>query len=175
MNRKTYYLIADIIQKNRTWIKVIGTEKLVEMRILQDGMLKPLLFKAITLKSYREHYCFKRSCTWNINEYDLNMGLLALCKKDPSASERIKHDALTLRDVEYIIEKASFGIIKLELDDAKMLVICMSVSWVVLEWYLSHDFIVGNKSLSSCKSAYYVLYKCCFLLFSQVTYQYKIY
>lgn len=57
-------------------------------------------------------------------------------------------------------------------NDAKMLVICMSVSWVVLEWYLSHDFIVGNKSLSSCKSAYYVLYKCCFLLFSQVTYQY---
>ena len=105
MNRKTYYLIADIIQKNRTWIKVIGTEKLVEMRILQDGMLKPLLFKAITLKSYREHYCFKRSCTWNINEYDLNMGLLALCKKDPSASERIKHDALTLRDVEYIYNR----------------------------------------------------------------------
>lgn len=56
--------------------------------------------------------------------------------------------------------------------DAKMLVICMSVSWVVLEWYLSHDFIVGNRSLSSCKSAYYVLYKCSFLLFSQVTYQY---
>ena len=44
----------------------------------------------------------------------------------------------------------------------------MSVSWVVLEWYLSHDFIVGNKNLSSCKSVYYVLYKCCFLLFSQV-------
>lgn len=52
-----------------------------------------------------------------------------------------------------------------------MLVICMSVSWLVYEWYLSHDFIVGNKSLSSCKSAYYVLYKCCFLLFSQVTYR----
>ena len=60
----------------------------------------------------------------------------------------------------------------ISLSDAKMLVICMSVSWVVLEWYLSHDFIVGNKSLSNCKSAYYVLYKCCFLLFSQVTYQY---
>ena len=56
------------------------------------------------------------------------------------------------------------------LADAKMLVICISVSWAVLEWYLSHDFIVGNRSLSSCKSAYYVLYKCCFLLFSQVTY-----
>ena len=61
---------------------------------------------------------------------------------------------------------------QLLLTDAKMLVICMSVSWVVLEWYLSHDFIVGNKSLSNCKSVYYMLYKCCFLLFSQVTYQY---
>ena len=59
----------------------------------------------------------------------------------------------------------------ISLSDAKMLVICMSVSWVVLEWYLSHDFIVGNKNLSSCKSVYYVLYKCCFLLFLQVTYQ----
>ena len=65
------------------------------------------------------------------------------------------------------------AISKPSLSDAKMLVICMSVSWVVLEWYLSHDFIVGNKNLSSCKSVYYVLYKCCFLLFSQVTYQYK--
>ena len=55
------------------------------------------------------------------------------------------------------------------LSDAKMLVICISVSWAVLEWYLNHDFIVENKNLSSCKSAYYVLYKCCFLLFSQVT------
>ena len=117
MNRQTYYLIADIIQKNRTWIKVIGTEELIEMRILQDGVLKPLLFKAITLKSYRKHYSFKRSCTWNINEYDLKMGVFALCRNDPSAAARIKHDALTLRDVEYIIEKASFGIIKLELDD----------------------------------------------------------
>ena len=60
----------------------------------------------------------------------------------------------------------------ISLSYAKMLVICMSVSWVVLEWYLSHDFIVGNKSLNSCKSDYYVLYECCFLLFSQVTYQY---
>ena len=32
-------------------------------------------------------------------------------------SVRVKRNALTLRDVEYIIEKASFGIIKLELDD----------------------------------------------------------
>ena len=57
MNKQTYYLIADIIQRYRTWIIVKDTELLVEM------------------------------------------------------------GTLTRRDVEYIIEKASFGIIKLELSD----------------------------------------------------------
>lgn len=42
MNQKTYYLIADIIQRYRTWIEVKDTEKLIEMRLLQDGMLKTL-------------------------------------------------------------------------------------------------------------------------------------
>ena len=42
MNKQTYYLIADIIQRYRTWIIVKDTEQLVEMRILHDGVLKPL-------------------------------------------------------------------------------------------------------------------------------------
>ena len=117
MEKRTFYLIADMIHKNRTWIKVIDTERLIEMRIPQDGVLKTLFYKAITLQSYREHYSFIKSRTWNISEYDLNQGVAALCRKDPSASVRVKRNALTLRDVEYIIEKASFGIIKLELDD----------------------------------------------------------
>jgi uncharacterized membrane protein len=117
MEKRTFYLIADIIHQNRTWIKVIDTERLIEMRIPQDGVLKTLFYKAITLQSYREHYSFIKSRTWNISEYDLNQGVAALCKKDQSASVRVKRNALTLRDVEYIIEKASFGIIKLELDD----------------------------------------------------------
>lgn len=117
MNQKTYYLIADIIQRYRTWIEVKDTEKLIEMRLLQDGMLKTLFYKGLSLQSYRDKYSFKKTRTWNINEYDLNQGLVSLCKKDPTAKRRIKTHSLTLRDVEYIIEKASFGIIKLELND----------------------------------------------------------
>lgn len=60
---------------------------------------------------------FQKKRTWKINEYDLNQGLAALCKKDPSAKGRVEKGTLTRRDVEYIIEKASFGIIKLELSD----------------------------------------------------------
>ena len=88
MNKKTYYLIADIIQRYRTWIIVKDTEQLIEMRILQDGVLKPLFYKGLSLQSYRDHYSF-----------------------------RVEKGTLTRRDVEYIIEKASFGIIKLELSD----------------------------------------------------------
>lgn len=117
MNQKTYYLIADIIQRYRTWIEVKDTEKLIEMRLLQDGVLKTLFYKGLSLQSYRDKYSFKKTRTWNINEYDLNQGLVSLCKKDLTAKRRIKTHSLTLRDVEYIIEKASFGIIKLELND----------------------------------------------------------
>ena len=53
MNKKTYYLIADIIQRYRTWIIVKDTEQLVEMRILHDGVLKPLFYKGLSLQSYR--------------------------------------------------------------------------------------------------------------------------
>ena len=117
MLRKTYYQIADIIQRNRTWIKVVDTEKITEMRIFQDGVLKTLQLQALTLQSFREHYGIQRTRTWNINEYDIGQGLASLCKKDSSAIQRVEKDMLSLRDVEYIIEKASFGIIKLELDD----------------------------------------------------------
>lgn len=81
MNKQTYYLIADIIQRYRTWIIVKDTEQLVEVRILQDGVLKPLFYKGLSLQSYRDHYSFKKKRTWKINEYDLNQGLAALCKK----------------------------------------------------------------------------------------------
>ncbi len=36
MNKQTYYLIADIIQRYRTWIIVKDTELLVEMRSLDE-------------------------------------------------------------------------------------------------------------------------------------------
>lgn len=51
MNKQTYYLIADIIQRYRTWIIVKDTEQLVEMRIHQDGVLKPLFYKGLSLQT----------------------------------------------------------------------------------------------------------------------------
>lgn len=116
MNQKTYYQIADVIQQYRTWLKVVDTEQVTPMRLFVDGELKTCMCKTLTLQSYREHYGFVRTRKWHITEYDIGRGVVALIRKDPGARKRVEREKLTLTDVEYIIEKASFGIIKLELD-----------------------------------------------------------
>ena len=47
----------------------------------------------------------------------MKKGIVDICSKDPCAKGRVEKGTLTVRDFEYIIEKASFGIIKLELSD----------------------------------------------------------
>lgn len=116
MNRKTYYKIAELIQHYRTWLKVVDTEQLTPMRMIMDGELKTCMYKTLTLQSYRENYGFIRTRKWNITEYDIGRGIVALVRKDATARHRIAKDQLTISDVEYIIEKATFGILKLELD-----------------------------------------------------------
>ena len=60
MNKQTYYLIADIIQRYRTWIIVKDTELLVEMRILQDGVLKPLFYKGLFAPELQRSLLFQK-------------------------------------------------------------------------------------------------------------------
>lgn len=115
MDKPTFYHIADIIQRHRTWIKVIDTERFIPMRIVQQGKLRSLLFQAITLQSYRARYGFQRRRIWNINESDIGHALATLIEADPTAKLRAELQTLTMEDVEFIIERASFGIIKLEL------------------------------------------------------------
>ena len=117
MQDQLYHHIADIIQENRTWIKVVDTETQKPMNLLQDGHLVQVTYRTLTLKSFRANYSFAYARTWYISEYDIGRGLTELFQKDPAARIRADSLHLTLNDVEYIIEKASFGIIKLELFD----------------------------------------------------------
>lgn len=117
MDRQLYYHIADIIHQRRTWIKVIDTERQTAMRIIVNGEIRTLMFRTLSLRSYRSHYSSQQSRTWYVTEYDIGNVVTALTRKDPSAQARLKACNLTNRDVEYIIEEATFGILKLELDD----------------------------------------------------------
>lgn len=116
MNNRLFLHIADIIQRHRTWVRVLSTNNWISYNIIVDGHLKKCPSRVLTLKSFRVKYGFLDARVWHIPEYDLSSSVVALVRKDPSARVRVEVCRLTIFDVEYIIEKASFGIIKLELD-----------------------------------------------------------
>ena len=99
-------------------IRVIENNMNMHMRfIIVNGEIRTLMFRTLSLRSHRSHYSFQQSRTWHVTEYDIGNAVTALARKDPSAQARLEACNLTNRDVEYIIEKATFGILKLELDD----------------------------------------------------------
>jgi hypothetical protein len=75
------------------------------------------MFRTLSLQSYRSLYNFQQSRIWHVTEYDIGNAVSQLFRKDASAQKRARACRLTNQDVEYIIEKATFGILKLELDD----------------------------------------------------------
>ncbi len=116
MERRLFEHIAEKIHRHRTWIKVVDTKRWTEYNMIVDGHLQKCLFRVLTLESFRVKYGFIEPRTWNVSEYDIARGVVALTKKDPVARKRIRQCRLTIYDVEFIIEKATFGIVKLELD-----------------------------------------------------------
>ena len=116
MEKKLFEHIAYKIHRHRTWIKVVDTTRWCEYNLIVDGHLKKCPFRVLTIQSFRVKQGFTEQRTWNISEYDLSRGVVALTRKDPSARCRLLRCRLTIPDVEFIIEKATFGIVKLDLD-----------------------------------------------------------
>ena len=116
MNNCLFEHIADIIQRHRTWIRVVEINRWIDFNLIVDGHIKNCPCRVLTLENFRVRYGFCNQRKWNIPEYDIAAAVVALIKKDSSARNRTLDCNLSLWDVEYIIEKASFGILKLELD-----------------------------------------------------------
>ena len=116
MDRRLFEHIADKIQRHRTWIKVEDTNAWFEFILIVNGRLKKCPFRVLTLQSFRVKQGFTERRKWYVSEYDLSKAVVALIKKDPKARRRIHHYKLTLHDVEFVIEKATFGNLKLDLD-----------------------------------------------------------
>lgn len=108
--------IAHVANHHRTWVRVSNSNEQVVYSMIVSNEIKTITMRALTLQSYRNHYGFKPSQTWKVSEHDLRRGLAALYDKDPSARGRAATLHLNNQDVEYIIEKATYGIVKLELD-----------------------------------------------------------
>ena len=116
MNNRLFLHIADTIQRHRTWVRVLSKNRWITYKIIVDGHMKKCPSRVLTLQNFRVKYGFLDTRVWHISEHDLSSSVVALIRKDPTARARVDECRLTISDVEYIIEKASFGIIKLELD-----------------------------------------------------------
>ena len=92
MDKALFYHIADVIQE-----------------------LHHIDYQVITLRNYRNQYCWQKPHIWKVNEHDLAEGVRKLIQRDPAAKCRADNLLLTCMDVEYIILKATFDILKLEL------------------------------------------------------------
>ena len=93
MDKALFYHIADVIQEHRSWIEVIDTHDTIQWNYYLDGEFRHIDYQVITLRNFRNQYCWR----------------------DPTAKTRADTLSLTSKDVEYIIQKATFEILKLEL------------------------------------------------------------
>ena len=115
MDKALFYHIADVIQYNRSWIEVTDTHDTIDWSYLLDGEFHHIRYQVITLHNYRNKYCWQKPHIWKVNEHDLAEGVRKLIEHDPSAKLRIDSLSLKCKDVEYIIQKATHEILKLEL------------------------------------------------------------
>ena len=115
MDKALFSHLADVIQANRSWIEVIDTHDTIQWNYCLNGEFHHIDYQVITLRNYRNQYCWQKPHIWKINEHDLADGVRRLIEHDPTAKARADTLSLKSKDVEYIIQKATFEILRLEL------------------------------------------------------------
>lgn len=75
MDKALFYHIADVIQSNRSWIEVIDTHDTIQWNYCLNGEFHHIDYQVITLRNYRNQYCWQKPHIWKINEHDLADGV----------------------------------------------------------------------------------------------------
>lgn len=115
MDPKLYRHIVSIIDKYKTWVMVVDSSQFIG-KFLWNGTEGVESFrKVLALKSYNVRWGFVEPRKWYITMAELNKGVNRLTASDERAKARIRNYDLTLYDVEFIIETATHGVLKLGL------------------------------------------------------------
>ena len=117
MRKVLFQRITTIIDECSTWMEVADANHYVEFSMLVDGQFRISLCPAILLRNYRSKWQYEKGHTWAVTEYDMDKAISQMKAQDPNFRKRFSECLISYKDVEKIIEKASFGIIKLELFD----------------------------------------------------------
>lgn len=116
MKETVYNRIVEIIRTRHTWITVLQSDMERNMMVQVGRELHEVRCRMLTLVALRQHGLYGKGHVWDIPEYNLEKAVRSL-KRNPGFKERWNKDAISPDDIEEIINRASYGFIRLELSD----------------------------------------------------------
>lgn len=116
MKETSYNRLVDTIRARHTWITVLQSDRERSLMVQVERELHEVRCRVLTLVSLRQHGLYKKGHVWDIPEYNLDKAVRTL-KRDARFRERWNKDATTTDDISEIMNRASYGFIRLELSD----------------------------------------------------------
>lgn len=116
MKETAYNRLVGTIRAGHTWITVLQADRERTLMAQAGRELRGVRCRVLTLVALRKHGMYSQGHVWDIPEYNLDKAVRSL-KRDSRFKERWNKDAATAGDIEEIINRASYGFIRLELSD----------------------------------------------------------
>jgi hypothetical protein len=116
MKETAYNRIAETIRARHTWITVLQSDRERSLMVQVGRELREVRCRVLSLVALRGHGLYGKGHVWDIPEYNLDKAVRSL-KRNPGFKERWNREAATPGDIEEIINRASYGFIRLELSD----------------------------------------------------------
>lgn len=119
MRRTTYLQMLYLIDMHKSWIALDGSRSYTPRIIFKRDRMILCTFRTIRLRAIYKHNGYERGTKWSVSEYELDKALALYRKRDHEVKARLKKGAsyLEAKDVNAIVELATYGLLKLELDD----------------------------------------------------------
>ena len=116
MKETAYNRLVETIRTRHTWITVLHADRERTLMVQVGRELRETRCHVLTLVALRQHGLYRKGHVWDIPEYNLDKAVRSL-KRDARFRERWNRDAATADDISEIINRASYGFIRLELSD----------------------------------------------------------
>ena len=115
MKEEQYRQLVSVIHRHRTWIDVADADKEDHFMIQSGGNLHPIQCRTLCLIAKWPNGPYPKGQKWSLPEYELDNAIRSLHKK-ATVKKRYREQGFLYTDAEAIVVRASFGLIKLELE-----------------------------------------------------------
>ena len=117
MRECLYKEITSVIDRHCTWIDVGKTSKYVCFVVVSYNRIRVVPCRTLPLRAYlnKRHYCHGQ--LWFVPFPELDRAVAEMKKSNRFFKQRLLLNKLTIDDVEEIVYRATYGIIKLELSE----------------------------------------------------------